>query len=215
MNILITQGKSSLAAALAGHLSAGNMVRLTDMDGGDADAGTFQCDLGHDSSTDDVVRDIEAIIHIGSNAVGSGDPAELLDYHTRGTYNPADGRVRSRRGPMYLPEYLASAGGLRGEPHRHRKMAFVASLGGPAIAGLPPRRDRVQGVRPRQPDRRRDVAPRIPASYAVTGRLPPTQASPRRSRLTTYSPPWRGRSPRTWHAGRTFTFNHRSRGNGS
>ena len=87
MNILITQGKSSLAASLAGHLSTGNMVRLTDMDGGDADAGTFQCDLGHDSATDDVVRDIDAIIHIGYNAVGSGDPSELLDYHTRGTYN--------------------------------------------------------------------------------------------------------------------------------
>ena len=87
MNILITQGKSSLAAALAGHLSASNMVRLTDMVSGDADAGIFQCDLGHDSATDDVVRDIDAIIHIGYNAVGSGDPSELLDYHTRGTYN--------------------------------------------------------------------------------------------------------------------------------
>ena len=87
MNILITQGKSSLAAALAGHLSAGNMVRLTDLEGGEADAVIFQCDLGHGDATDDVVRGIDAIIHIGYNAVDSGDPSDLLDYHTRGTYN--------------------------------------------------------------------------------------------------------------------------------
>ena len=84
MNILITQGKSSLAAALASRLSASYAVRLTDVDGGD---GVSQCDLGHDSATDDLVRGIDAIIHIGYNAVDSGDPSELLDYHTRGTYN--------------------------------------------------------------------------------------------------------------------------------
>ena len=87
MNILITQGKSSLATALAGHLSAGNMVRLTDLESGEADDGIFQCDLGHGDSTDDVVRGIDAIIHFGYNAVDSGDPSDLLDYHTRGTYN--------------------------------------------------------------------------------------------------------------------------------
>ena len=87
MNILITQGKSSLAAALAGRLSADHSVRLTDTAGGGADAGVVQCDLGHDSATDDLVQGIDAIIHIGYNAVDSGDPSELLDYHTRGTYN--------------------------------------------------------------------------------------------------------------------------------
>ncbi len=87
MNILITQGKSSLAAALANHLSASHMVRLTDLDNGEAEDGIFQCDLGHGDSTDDVVRGIDAIIHIGYNAVDSGDPSELLDYHTRGAYN--------------------------------------------------------------------------------------------------------------------------------
>ena len=84
MNILITQGKSGLAAALAGRLSAAHTVRLTDVDGGD---GVTQCHLGHDSGTDDIVRGIDAIIHIGYNAVDSGDPSDLLDYHTRGTYN--------------------------------------------------------------------------------------------------------------------------------
>ena len=84
MNILITQGKSSLAAALASRLSASHAVRLTDVGGGD---GVSQCDLGHDSATDDLVRGIDAIIHIGYIAVDSGDPSGLLDYHTRGTYN--------------------------------------------------------------------------------------------------------------------------------
>lgn len=87
MNILITRGKSSLAAALANHLSAGHMVRLTDLDNGGGAAGIFQCRLGHGSATDDIVQGIDAIIHIGYNAVDSGDPSELLDYHTRGTYN--------------------------------------------------------------------------------------------------------------------------------
>lgn len=84
MNILVTQGKSGLAAALASRLSAEHAVKLTDVDIGD---GVTQCDLGHDSATDDVVSGIDAIIHIGYNAVDSGDPTELLDYHTRGTYN--------------------------------------------------------------------------------------------------------------------------------
>ena len=87
MNILITQGKSSLAAALANHLSAGHMVRLTDTDSKGGAAGIFECELGHDDATDNLVQGIDAIIHIGYNAVDSGDPSELLDYHTRGTYN--------------------------------------------------------------------------------------------------------------------------------
>ena len=70
MNILITQGKSSLAAALAGRLSADHSVRLTDVDDGD---GVSQCGLGHDSATDDLVQGVDAIIHIGYNAVDSGD----------------------------------------------------------------------------------------------------------------------------------------------
>ena len=86
MNILITQGKSSLAAALANHLSAGHTVRLTDTDSG-GDSSVIQCDLGHDDATDNLVQGIDAIIHIGYNAVDSGDPSELLDFHTRGTYN--------------------------------------------------------------------------------------------------------------------------------
>ena len=87
MNILITQGKSSLAAALAGRLSASHTVRLTDVDGSAGDAAITQCDLGHDSATDELVSGIDAIIHIGYNAVDSGDPSELIDYHTRRTYN--------------------------------------------------------------------------------------------------------------------------------
>ncbi len=86
MNILITQGKSSLAAALAVRLSASHSVWLTDVDDGGR-AAIKQCGLGHDEATGDIVRGIDAIIHIGYNAVDSGDPSELLDYHTRGTYN--------------------------------------------------------------------------------------------------------------------------------
>ena len=87
MNILITQGKSSLAAALASRLSASHTVRLTDVDGSAGDAALTQCDLGHDGATDELVSGIDAIIHIGYNAVDSGDPSELIDYHTRRTYN--------------------------------------------------------------------------------------------------------------------------------
>ena len=87
MNILITQGKSSLAAALASRLSASHTVRLTDVDGSAGDAAITPCNLGHDGATDELVSGIDAIIHIGYNAVDSGDPSELIDYHTRRTYN--------------------------------------------------------------------------------------------------------------------------------
>ena len=68
---------------MASRLSASHTVRLTDVDGSAGDAAITQCDLGHGSATDDLVRDIDAIIHIGYNAVDSGDPSELIDYHTR------------------------------------------------------------------------------------------------------------------------------------
>ena len=87
MNILITQGKSSLAAALASRLSSSHTVRLTDVDGSAGDAAITQCDLGHDDATDELVSGIDAIIHIGYNAVDSGDPSEVIDYYSRGTYN--------------------------------------------------------------------------------------------------------------------------------
>ena len=57
------------------------------MDGSAGDAAITQCDLGHDGATDELVSGIDAIIHIGYNAVDSGDPSELIDYHTRRTYN--------------------------------------------------------------------------------------------------------------------------------
>ena len=97
MNILITQGKSSLAAALASRLSASHTVRLTDVDGSAGDAAITPCDLGHDSATDDLVSGIDAIIHIGYNAVDSGDPSELIDYHTRCTYNLLTAASEHRR----------------------------------------------------------------------------------------------------------------------
>ena len=215
MNILITQGKSSLAAALAGHLSASNMVRLTDMVSGDADAGIFQCDLGHDSATDDVVRDIDAIIHIGYNAVGSGDPSELLDYHTRGTYNLLTAAAAAGVSRCIYLSTLRLLEDYEENLTVTEKWRSLPPVGRPAFAGLPSRRDRVQGVRPRRPDRCRHVCASGSRSYAETARRPSIPASPPPSRSTTYSRRWRDRSPRMSHAGRTFTFNRRCRGNGT
>ena len=93
MDILITSAGSELARNVAGALAAEHTLRLTDLYPVDTVEGTFvQSELGHDESTNELVRGIDTIIHIAET------PSELLieadqsdnyaiDYQTRCTYN--------------------------------------------------------------------------------------------------------------------------------
>jgi nucleoside-diphosphate-sugar epimerase len=72
-----------VASALAGR----HDVSLTDLPANAAPPNNVQpSDLGHDEATDELVRGIDAVVHIAFGGHG-GSPTELLDYHTRCTYN--------------------------------------------------------------------------------------------------------------------------------
>lgn len=92
MNILITSAGSKLAHRLAESLAESHTLRLTELHPVDTDCEFVQSELGHDDTTNALVRDMDAIVHIAEL------PAELLakaeqpenyaiDYQTRCTYN--------------------------------------------------------------------------------------------------------------------------------
>lgn len=93
MNILITSAGSELARNVAETLSADHTLRLTELSSVDTRAGTFvPSALGHDASTDELVRGIDTIIHIAEVPLDLLAKAEqsdnyLIDYQTRCTYN--------------------------------------------------------------------------------------------------------------------------------
>lgn len=94
MNILITSAGSELARNVAGVLAEEHTLRLTELYPVDTVEGTFvQSELGHDASTNELVRGMDTIIHIaeippdllGSEADEPNNYA--IDYQTRCTYN--------------------------------------------------------------------------------------------------------------------------------
>ena len=65
MNILMTSAGSELARNVAGVLAEEHTLRLTELYPVDNIEGTFvQSALGHDESTNELVRGIDTIIHI-------------------------------------------------------------------------------------------------------------------------------------------------------
>lgn len=83
MRVLITNAATSLGQALAAGLGDAHQVRLTDPE----PRFGIQCDLGHDSETDALVKDIDIIVHL-AYAPRDGDGENTwLDRNTRGTYN--------------------------------------------------------------------------------------------------------------------------------
>ncbi len=85
MTVLITSAKSRTGQFVAMQLgNAGLDLRLTDVNGGD---GVTACDLNHDEAADELVSGIDAIVHIGYEGQMLDDPSQMIDYHTRCTYN--------------------------------------------------------------------------------------------------------------------------------
>ena len=94
MNILITSAGSELARNVAGALAEENTLRLTELYPVDTVEGTFvQSELGHDASTNELVRGIDTVIHIAEIPpdllVSEADQLDnyAIDYQTRCTYN--------------------------------------------------------------------------------------------------------------------------------
>ena len=93
MNILITAAGSELARKVAETLAEAHTLRLTELHPVESVVGTFvQSTLGHDEETNELVRDMDAIIHIAEvppECLAETDqPGNYaIDYETRCTYN--------------------------------------------------------------------------------------------------------------------------------
>ena len=86
MKVLITSAASRLSQELGASLATNHDVALTDR----ADVSTperfVRCDLGHDQSTNELVRGMDVIVHSGEPR-GDASGAEQLDEAMRCTYN--------------------------------------------------------------------------------------------------------------------------------
>ena len=93
MNILITSAGSELARNVAGALAEEHTLRLTELYPVENVEGTFvQSELGHDESTNELVRGMDTIIHIAEippDLLAKADQPDnyAIDYQTRCTYN--------------------------------------------------------------------------------------------------------------------------------
>ena len=87
MRVLLTSASSRTAEMVANQLKhLGHELKLTDVVS-DEVSEIISCDLNHDSATDDLIADVDAIVHIGYEGYSCDDPSRMIDYHTRGTYN--------------------------------------------------------------------------------------------------------------------------------
>ena len=93
MNILITSAGSQLARNVARAVAEDHTLRLTELYPVDTVEGTFvQSELGHDESTNELVRGMDTIIHIAEippDLLAEADQPNnyAIDYQTRCTYN--------------------------------------------------------------------------------------------------------------------------------
>ena len=93
MNILITSAGSELARNLADALAQEHTLRLTELyPVEDVESAFVQSELGHDESTNELVRGMDTIIHIAetpSHLLAEAEQPEnyAIDYQTRCTYN--------------------------------------------------------------------------------------------------------------------------------
>ena len=83
MNILITGASSPLAGRLESEIGARHSVTLTDI----VDVpGAVLCELDHDDATNDLVRGMDVVVHLGQTD-GDADVSERLDTAMRRCYN--------------------------------------------------------------------------------------------------------------------------------
>lgn len=92
MNVLITSAASELSRRLATTVSDSHTLRLTELQPVDTDLDFIQSDLGHDESTNELVKGMDTIIHIAeipSTILANANQLDNLhlDFQTRCTYN--------------------------------------------------------------------------------------------------------------------------------
>ena len=92
MNVLITSAGSELAGSLAHAVTESHTIRLTELQHVDTNYGFIQSDLGHDESTNELVKDIDTIVHIAqippNLKAQANEPENFeIDFQTRCTYN--------------------------------------------------------------------------------------------------------------------------------
>jgi nucleoside-diphosphate-sugar epimerase len=86
MNLLITSAGSELAQIVVHGLTGRHALRLTDRRDHRLTGEFAQSPLGHDASTNLLVRGVDAVVHVAEpDPVDTG--TEYLDYMTRATYN--------------------------------------------------------------------------------------------------------------------------------
>lgn len=86
MHLLITCAASPLARSLAASLGRDHTIRLTEQVMVKSDFEFVLSPLGHDASTNLLVRGMDAIVHVAQPLPGSS-ANEALDFMTRCTYN--------------------------------------------------------------------------------------------------------------------------------
>lgn len=86
MHILLTSAASPLAQSLAEQLAPAHSLRLTERAMLKSDHEFVLADLGHDASTNLLVRRMDAVIHVDEMTAGT-DPSAQIDQSTRCTYN--------------------------------------------------------------------------------------------------------------------------------
>ena len=96
MNVLITSAGSELARKIAKSASESHTIRLTELQPIETTnlhgCEFVQCALGHDESTNELVKGVDAIVHIAETPpelkAKSDEPENFeIDYQTRCTYN--------------------------------------------------------------------------------------------------------------------------------
>lgn len=92
MNVLITSAGSDLARKLAGAAAESHTIRLTEFQHVDTNYDFIQSALGHDESTNELVKGIHTIVHIAQSPselkAQANEPENFeIDFQTRCTYN--------------------------------------------------------------------------------------------------------------------------------
>jgi nucleoside-diphosphate-sugar epimerase len=86
MHLLITSAASPLAQTLADLLAEDHTIRLTERTRVQSDHEFVLSQLGHDASTNLLVRGMDAIVHVASEPLDM-DASAQIDWTTRGIYN--------------------------------------------------------------------------------------------------------------------------------
>lgn len=92
MNVLITSAGSELAHKLADATAESHTIRLTELQPIDTGYEFVQSELGHDESTNELVKGIDTIVHIAQIPpelkAQANEPENFeIDFQTRCTYN--------------------------------------------------------------------------------------------------------------------------------